>query len=72
MSGVALSRLRSAGRPAFILDEAAARLAIDTATRMDRLLVRLEPIIVLALSASAGAILLSVMLPLLGGLAAMA
>ena len=72
VSGVALSRLRSAGRPAFILDEAAARLAIDTATRMDRLLVRLEPIIVLALSASAGAILLSVMLPLLGGLAAMA
>ena len=53
------------------LDEAAARMAADTALRMERLLVRLEPVIVLALSVSAGAILLSVMLPLLGGLAAM-
>lgn len=71
VSGPALSRLRTEGRPAFLLDEAASRLAADSATRMDRLLVRLEPIIVLALSVSAGAILLSVMLPLLGGLAAM-
>ena len=47
-------------------------MAADTALRMERLLVRLEPVIVLALSVSAGAILLSVMLPLLGGLAAMA
>lgn len=71
VTGAALSRLRTEGRPAFILDEAASRMTADTAARMDRLLVRLEPIIVLALSGSAGAILLSVMLPLLGGLAAM-
>lgn len=71
VSGAALGRLRTEGRTAFLLDEAAARLAGDTAARMDRLLYRLEPVIVLALSVSAGAILLSVMLPLLGGLTAM-
>ncbi len=71
VSGEALSRLRMAGRPSFVLDEAAARLATDTAVRMERLLIRLEPVIVLMLSVSAGAILLSVMLPLLGGLTAM-
>lgn len=72
VTGASLGRLRSGGRAEFLLDEAAARMAADTALRMERLLVRLEPVIVLALSVSAGAILLSVMLPLLGGLAAMA
>lgn len=71
VSGSALGRLRTEGRAEFLLDEAAARMAADTAARMERLLVRLEPVIVLALSVSAGVILLSVMLPLLGGLAAM-
>ncbi|MGM9613038.1 MAG: type II secretion system F family protein [Butyricicoccus sp.] len=72
VTGAALGRLRTEGRAEFLLDEAAARMAAETAQRMERLLVRLEPVIVLALSVSAGAILLSVMLPLLGGLAAMA
>lgn len=72
VSGPALGRLRTEGRTEFLLDEAAARMSADLSARMDRLLVRLEPIIVLALSVSAGVILLSVMLPLLGGLAAMA
>ena len=72
VSGAALGRLRTDGRPEFLLDEAAAHMAADTAARMERLLVRLEPVIVLTLSLSAGAILLSVMLPLLGGLTAMA
>ena len=72
ISGNALGRLNSEGRPAFLLDEVAARLAADSAGRMDRLLVLLEPIIVLVLSSASGLLLLSVMLPLLGGLAAMA
>ena len=72
VTGAALGRLRADGRTEFLLDEAAARMAADTSARMERLLIRLEPVIVLALSVSAGAILLSVMLPLLGGLAAMA
>lgn len=72
VSGSALGRLRTEGRAEFLLDEAAARMSADLSARMDRLLVRLEPVIVLALSVSAGVILLSVMLPLLGGLAAMA
>lgn len=72
VTGATLGRLRTEGRADFLLDEAAARMAGETAARMERLLVRLEPVIVLALSVSAGAILLSVMLPLIGGLAAMA
>lgn len=69
--GISLDRLRAEGRAPFLLDEAAARMAADTAARMTRLLVLLEPMLVLALSGAAGAILLSVMLPLLGGLTAM-
>ena len=71
VTGIALGRLRAAGQAEFMLDEAAARMAADTSARMERLLSRLEPVIVLLLSAAAGAIMLSVMLPLLGGLAAM-
>lgn len=71
ISGGALGRLNSEGRPAFLLDEVASRLASDSAGRMDRLLVLLEPIIVLVLSCASGLLLLSVMLPLLGGLATM-
>lgn len=70
-AGAVLDRLRAEGRAEFLLDEAAARMAADTAARMERLLVHLEPVIVLVLSGAAGAILLSVMLPLLGGLTAM-
>ena len=72
ISGSALGRLNTDGQEAFLLDEVASKLAKDSAGRMDRLLVILEPIIVLILSGASGLLLLSVMLPLLGGLASMA
>lgn len=71
ITGTALDRLRAQGNADFLLDEAAARLATDISARMTRLLIRVEPVVVLALSGAAGVILLSVMLPLLGGLAVM-
>lgn len=71
VTGTALEHLRTERRADYALDEAAAHMAADTASRITRMLVHLEPLIVLALSGAAGAILLSVMLPLLGGLTAM-
>lgn len=72
ISGNALGRLNSEGKTSFLLDEVASKLSSDCAGRVDRLLVLLEPIIVLILSTVSGMLLLSVMLPLLGGLASMA
>lgn len=58
------------GRTDKMLSEIAARMTADSGARIDRLIARIEPTIVIALSCTAGLILLSVMLPLLGVLSA--
>jgi type IV pilus assembly protein PilC len=49
-----------------MFEEIAARLNADTTRRLDRLIARIEPTMVVILAVLAGLILLSVMLPLLG------
>lgn len=59
-----------AGRTEQMMDEVAARMTMEAATRMDEMIARIEPTIVAVLAVAAGLVLLSVLLPLLGSLSA--